>query len=238
MARDFWVNGETLVKVRFGGHISGDIAVSTIAPDGTPEIRTAPELGLTQDPVTITPNYYHKDLFVDDFGPNVPSDVMYNLVDVNLSMNLVHYDHRVLGYCLAESMGGTGVADRIAFEGFSPLAPANMISGLGFSVGAGALMGKGKVLWASGNHLVSVSLRSPQGGVPYRFRACYLTQPPVVIPLGTERSIVQLNWRAIPYRAILGSGTPGGVLSSSGLLTGAIPEWLSTNVPIWDYVED
>ena len=100
------------------------------------------------------------------------------LADVHIRMSLVHFDKDVLSACISESMAGGDEGDL---------------------AGAGTPMGGGAGLGADGNHYISVNLLSPVLDNPWRFLACYLSEQPVQYPLGTERSLVALNWRCIPY---------------------------------------
>lgn len=184
MTRDFRINGETMIKVKGGQHMSGR-AIANLA-----------ELGLTTGPVVITPTFMHYDKRVDDFGPDVPADVLWNLADVRIRATLIHYDADVLDTCIKESMGG-------GLPGF--------FNEAGLCGPAGTPLGKGKALFASGNNLISVNLLSPQLNNPWRFPACYLTGPPIELPLGTQASAVLINWRAIPYKPLVSGG-----ISSSG----------------------
>ena len=52
---------------------------------------------------------------------------------------------------------------------------------------------------AAGNRYISLNIFSPSEGKHWRFYHTYLTGPPVVFPMGTRKSIVACNWRAIPY---------------------------------------
>ncbi len=99
MARSYYINGQCLVKVR--GR-TGNL-------DPANNNGNLAELGLTDNAgkVTITPNYRHADYKYDDFGPEIPPDVMWLLTDVTITMTLVHFDYDVLTSCLGESAGGT-----------------------------------------------------------------------------------------------------------------------------------
>lgn len=165
MARDIFINGETLVSVK--GNVNTTISALT-------------QLGLT-DPsgvVTITFNNYHDDILVDTFGPNTPMDEQIFLTDANITMTLVQFDEAVLEVCQTEAMGGVG---------FGTLGHA------------GTRLGGGNVRFAANNHYIGLNLSSPIAGKPYRFYFAYLAGTPIRWPLGTKRSLVELNWRAIAY---------------------------------------
>lgn len=173
MARSFFVNGETLVQVK--GRVDSPIASIT-------------QLGLADAPIRITLDYRHKDAQVDAWGGEVPPDTQFMLAEARISMTLIHFDFAVLQTCLQLSMAG---------------APAE-----GQMARAGQFMGNGQAQFAAavqptgllaGNNYISLNLSSPVQGIPWRFFFSYLSSPPMEFPLGTEKSVVALNWRAIPY---------------------------------------
>lgn len=204
MTRDFCINGETLVKVKFGAHVSGV------------KLR---ELGLAAEEVRVIPKFYHSDIRVDDFGPNVPPEVLWMLAEVRISMTLINYDPNVLDVCISESMGGV-----------SPLRDAGTLAP------AGTLMGGGGLIFGSGYHFISLNLLSPQLGNPWRFRASYLADLPVQIPLGTKTTLADCQWRAIPYQPLITKGT---ALTTSGAVTvTTINEIISSGAILWDRFPD
>lgn len=139
------------------------------------------ELGLTTDQIRVTPVFRTRDIDVNAWG-DVPPEIQFKLAEVRISMTLVHFDYDVLNACLTESMAG---------------APA-----LGQLPMAGARMGNNKARFGAnpnGNHYIGLNLTSPVGGRPWCFLYSMLTNPPVDIPLGTDRTAVVCNWRAIPY---------------------------------------
>jgi hypothetical protein len=64
---------------------------------------------------------------------------------------------------------------------------------------AEARMGNNAARFAAGNNYIGLNISNPVGGIPYRFFYTYLAEPPFEHPMGTEKSIFSLNWRAIPY---------------------------------------
>lgn len=167
MARQFVINGETLVSVWILDPTVNDPTTYVMA-----------ELGLAEKNVTIIPKYYHKDINVDDFGPNVPADVLAMIAECQIGMTLVNFDTEVLNKCLSESIGG-GTA--------------------GTMPGAGIPMGATKPLYTKGNHYIGLYLQSPILEQPWYFPATYMPNPPMEFPIGTEKTLVKLTWRAIPY---------------------------------------
>lgn len=186
MAREYMVFGECMVKVR--------------GPAGS-IIEEITELGLASESIRLTPRYNHLDILTDDFGPNVPVEVLSHLADANLQMTLVHYDPQILDYCMYLAMGGRG-----------PISSTNDWDG---SLSPAAVpLGLGAPLHDEINNYVSVYLvpASYTTTVPYRFPACYLDAKPLEIPFGTERTLVKLNWRVIPYQEF----TTGEITSEQG----------------------
>lgn len=164
MARDFSINGESLVQVK-------GAAGTTIA--------NLAELGLAEGPISVTLDLRHKDILLDAWGGEIPADVQVMLGAANIAMGLIHMDLAVLDECLRLSFGG----------------PATM----GQVSRAGTRLGANTARLAAGWKYVSLNISSPIAGRPWRFYNAYLTGPPLVYPLGTEKSVAVLNWRAIPY---------------------------------------
>lgn len=135
--------------------------------------------GLSDMPIRVSLNSRHMDVNVDAFGGEVPFEIQYKLTDVNINMTLMHIDRDVLDVLIMESMGGAAA--------------------IGTLTGAGSRLGNNVARFAANWHYVSLNISSPVGGKPWRFYNAYLTGQPMEIPLGTERSIFILNFRAIPY---------------------------------------
>lgn len=175
MSRAYTVFGEFLLYVS-GGRVGGK-----------------EELGLSADPFQLLPNYAHRDINSDGLGA-IPVEVMWNMTDAMLRVTLVHYDVDILNKCLCCAQGGGNFDET----------PGDVDSLDGTMAQNGRLLGNNRGLGTAANMLNTVYL-SPTGdssNQPYRFRACYLNARPLVIPLGTERSLVQLCWRVIPYQSI------------------------------------
>ncbi len=93
MARDFFINGESLVLVKG----SAGSAIANLS-----------ELGLAEGPIRVTFDYRHRDMQVDAWGREIPVDVQWMLGAATITMNLIHFDRAVLEACQGESMGGAG----------------------------------------------------------------------------------------------------------------------------------
>lgn len=167
------------------------------------------QLGLTAEPVRIVPVYSHRDIYTDGFGPNVPVDTLWNLGECLLYMTLVNFNVVTLGTCMRAAMGGGNLDlnDDTNLQGF--MGPT------------GRPLGFGRPIGAANNNYTTIHLY-PTGDspyYPYRFLACYLNSQPLEIPLGTERSLVRVCFRVIPYQPLtLEDGTtPQEVSNVSGL---------------------
>lgn len=196
MPRDFVINGETMVNVQGFLSVSGGFGSF--------------ELGLTSESVRVSPRFIHRDVHIDDFGPDIPVEVINMLADVHIRMILVHYDPQVLTACVGESLGGSLIDGRM--------------------IPAGTPMGGGFPLGAFGNHYIELTLTSPFLS-PWRFPAAYLTSQPLEIPLGTERSLVQLDWRAIPYT--IPNFSSGPMAGPVGITFFSGSEIISSGVALW-----
>ncbi len=228
MVRDYVIEGEVLVKVKGGAQWSGI------------DLGSPTELGLSTDQIIIKPNFKHKDVNIADFGPDIPADILWNLADVTITMNLIHYDRSVLERCMIEAMGGG--------RAIVPLLPLGTFAYYaGTMAPAGTPLGRGLPLFASGNHFISLNLICAQSQYNWRFPSSYLSRNPVEIPLGTQASIVKVEWRAIPYSpltyqsGILVNGVvivaPDPVLP--GEVVGRVPiEQRSSGVILFDHFTD
>lgn len=176
MARDWFPNSETMVYVQG--------AVGT-------DIEDVSELGLTDGPVRIKFLTKHKEIFVDDYGPDVPAELLGMASEARISMDLVHFDFLVLAECIKASYGGPPNED-------------GTMTGVGWPIGCGLPYSPEDPVDARFvNRYVRLSIATlvppGRGRLPWTFYSCVLTGEPVEIPLGVERSIFRVNWRAIPY---------------------------------------
>lgn len=191
MPRDFVISGEALVTVFGGGAL--------VDTDGN---QTLQELGLAAEGIRVVPKYAHKEIHHDAFGPDIPGDIMTQLAEVSIYMTLIHYDTDILDFCMANATGGIH-NDRPVFPEAGVLAPS------------GTLLGRGVPLTDPKNLLIRVGLQSPILLEPWRFLACYIDTQPLEIPLGTEKTLVKLRWRCIPYVPVMQPGSEEQVLAWS-----------------------
>lgn len=180
MARDFYIAGECMVRVRFGKHvvIYGGVGSNPISGS-----QTIFDLGLTESQVRFNLRYNHEDVHVNDYD-KIPADVMWMMGEGTVSMNLIHFDRKVLDAVMQESMGG--------FVG--------QLAAGGACWPAGVPLGNGLATQTSGNHFMELQLITQQNPTdPWIFPTAYLAGTPVEWPLGTEKSVVQCSWRTIPF---------------------------------------
>ena len=144
-------------------------------------IAALSELGLAQDAIDVTFELRHKDLKVDAWG-EAPPDVQMMLATATITMNLIHYYQDVLAACIREACGGASA------EGTMPR--------------AGLLMGGNAVRFDPLNHYIGLNILSPVEALPWRFFTAYLSGNAMRVPIGTERKVIPLTWRAIPYGGV------------------------------------
>lgn len=161
-------------------YINGETMVYVKGMAGS-AIANRQELGLADDQITMTFRPVHDDVIVNAHGNSIGTDVQTFLEDALITMTLVNFDFAILRECQRLSKGAPNEVGQVAR--------------------AGTLLGKGLPRFAAGNCFIGLNLASPVGQLPYRFYYAFLTNPASAIPMGTKRSIVTLNWRAIPYLA-------------------------------------
>lgn len=158
-------------------YINGESLVYVKGAAGT-NIASLSELALSDNPITVTVIPKHKDIIVDAWG-EAPPEVQFKLAEVIVNIPMIHFDATVFEECVRLAMGGATNPGQMAR--------------------AGTLMGGGVTRFAAGNKYISLNIVSPQASRPWRFLSAYLTQPIGQWPLGTEKSVVQTQWRVIPY---------------------------------------
>ena len=206
MARDFFINGESMVSVRGAAGTS---------------IATVQQLGLADSPIVVTLDGRYLDVIVNAWGTDLPAEVQYMLSSANISMTLVHVDRSILDVCLQESMGG--IAAGGTTDGGGVTTPGQVSR-------AGARLGNNAARFAATNHYISLGIQSPVASKPWTFYYTYLTGPPMEHPLGVERSIIRVNFRAIAFtndpwgggtaqpNTVAGTGAKGAKLWEHSLL--------------------
>jgi hypothetical protein len=167
-------------------------------------IGTLTGLGMTSDGFRITVDYRHMHIKLDAYG-DAPPEIQAFGAFAYVGMTLVHYDQAVLMSCVTEAFGS------------SP--------GEGMLGHAGTLMGNNLPRFTgggiAGNHYIGLNLISATGNAPWRFLYSVLSDQPMQLPLGTEKSMVDLRWTVIPYSVDPWNNGFG-----------------SYGVPLWDHTAD
>ncbi len=180
MARDFQVTGECMVSV--------------LLPQPSASVGFQ-QLGLAQDPCSVTFQIGHKDLKVDAWQ-GAPPEIQIMLGTATISFNLIHFDKTILDelhrFSEGYAAGGAGNVRR-----------------------AGYRMGGNVGLYLSGNNFCGLYLSAPVNGQMVHFPATHLVAPPYEYSLGTDSQVVRVQFRGIPYTA------SGAVLDPWGGGTGA-----------------
>jgi hypothetical protein len=101
MARDFYINGESMVYVKSN--------LTSLIPSIT-------ELGLSDTSIRVRPQFRHRPIKVDAWG-DAPPEVQMMLATMEVSISLVHFDSAVLDECLRLSLGGAATAGALPRAG-------------------------------------------------------------------------------------------------------------------------
>lgn len=169
MARDFYIPGQSLVLVK--GNVNSSIAALS-------------QLGLASDQIRVSFELRQLEIAVNAFGNldagGVPAEIQNMLAACTISMNLVHVDAAVLQAAFNESLGAGAVT-------------------FGTMPRTGARLGNNSARFTANNHYVGLNIACPVGPQNFRFLYSYMTGSPIEIPLGTERSEIAVQFRAIPY---------------------------------------
>lgn len=149
------------------------------APNG-PGLAGGAQLGLSSEPIEVRLTIHSEPLIVDAYGKNNPVDEQVFGGEATMIMSLIHFDPVILAECV-----------RLSFSG----ATAEGLLGT-----AGQRRGGAISLGSAGNNLMCLSITSPVGNfLPYTFHAAYLKEEPYRYPIGAEKSVVVLIWKALAY---------------------------------------
>lgn len=190
-------------------YINGESMVQTLFPAGS-TISGISQLGLTVDAIEVVLQVHSEPILVDAYGKGNPIDEQVFGGEATIMMNLVDFNPTALAECVRLSFPVFGGAGTTA-EG--ALGRAGARRGGGAATAAGA-----------GSSYIGLNITSPVAGLPYNFPAAYLRDEPYRFPLGTERSIVRLTWRALAYQLDPwggGTGSLGAILYNRTALVGA-----------------
>lgn len=181
MARDFYINGESMVYVK--GRSSGPLA-------------TLQELGLSVGPIRVVENIYHEPLNVDAWGRGT-ADVQTMLADATISMTLVHFDPTILRACIAESKAGafTGSPGRAGIRlggGGARFGATNFLIGLNIASPQAGLPWRFYFCYLSGPPY-EWPLATQRSQVSVNWRAIPYTQDPWGAGTGAASSLIYDN---------------------------------------------
>lgn len=196
MSRTFLINGESIVYTTFGESVESIQEATPTSPGGQTY-----ELGLAEGPIRVIFSPQYQEVYTDNIGPKVPVDLLTQNVAVFISMVLVHYDPFVLDACIQEGLGGQAAGILTT--------PAGLYNNLLTVQNAGIQIGGGFPVGTPFNHYIGLAITSNAFGKPYYFPATYLTGNPLVIPLGTEKSLADVQFRSIPYNFPAAKASPG-----------------------------
>lgn len=137
------------------------------------------DFALTESPMTMTFKFVHSDITMDAAGGVIPVEIQANMTEVIISASLIHTDVAVLQELMRLTMGGGNA--------------------FGQTGRAGTLMGGGVARFQPGYKFVGLNLTSPVLNLPWRFLHSYLMSPLGAWPLGTQKSVIPVTFRAIAY---------------------------------------
>lgn len=158
--------------------------------DPTGTTLNTKELGLAAGQILLNPQFSYRDIRADDFG-SMPPETFWMGGICFISFTLVDFDPDVYSDLIQSAMGDGAVA-----------------LNAGQMMGAGLPMGGNTEDGDAGNNYIGLIIHCenpPPSSDPfaftddYTFPSCHLTAPPFSIPLGAERSLIQMAWRSIPY---------------------------------------
>lgn len=222
MAADFQILGGAVIAIRGGAHLSG---MQGATPLFSGNATTPTILGLTdKSPIHISPVFRTSELHVDDYGNQVPIDIVRKLAEVRITFNLIHFDRQVLNVCISEALGGQSIPNADLFAG--PIVSEGMFAP------AGQSLGRNRPLYASGCHFIQLRFETYENtALNWRFFSAYLDTAPLAIPIGTNAQMIQTSWRCIPYQVHSGYFTQ----STGEDEVTVYPEILSSGFVLWDH---
>lgn len=177
MARQFIVQGETLVQVK--GHANSSISSLT-------------NLGVSDSPIVVTLTGKHDDIITDPTGSMVPCDIQTFVGEASIVFTMIHYDRAVLDTLYALSVGGTapgtmGRAGQIMGNGLARLASGWLFVGMNLT---GPVAGSG---WNFKACYLADSYSMPLGTERSATRATFRAIPYVADPASGSALAVLWN---------------------------------------------
>lgn len=190
-------------------------AMITVKGRSNSAIGTLQQLALPADPIHVVYEPHYKDINVDAWGAGeVPIDEQWMLASATVTMNVIDVDPTVLAACWLEANAGGDLTNQGSFAA------------------AGTRMGNRTARFSPTNHYIGLNIAAPINGLPHRFLFSRLTAQND-LPLGVEKSIIQLVWRVIPYAIDAWGGDGlGGAFNGTVAGTGA------QGYILWDYTPD
>lgn len=167
-------------------YINGESMI-TIGPMGS--LTPLVQLGLTEDRVEVSLRVHSEPLYVDAFGKLNPANEQVFGGEAIITMHLIHFDPVQLAVCAKSAFNGPK-------EGYLGRA--------------------GLTRDATGGGFISLGIASPIAGLPFIFPTAYLRDDPYRMPLGNEKTVATLIWRALAYP--IGGDPWGGGTGSLGAI--------------------
>lgn len=170
--------------------INGESMVSIFGPQGS-AISAGSQLGLTTNAIAVALHIVSKPLIVDAYGQDNPVDEQVFGGAATITMDLIHFNPAALAECV-----------RLSF----PSASTEGLEGR-----AGTRRGGAIATGSAGNNFITLNIASPVQGLYWSFPTVYLKDDPYHFPLGTEKSVVRLIWRALAYSTDPWNGGTGSM---------------------------
>jgi hypothetical protein len=167
MARDYFINGESLVKVK--GNLNTTIATLT-------------ELGLADGPIRVSPELHHRGIQVDAAGGEVPPEEQYFCARARVSMTLVHFDRDAIDACIRESNGGAGTVGTLSRAGTRMGGGGARFSANWHYVGVNILSPVGNKPWRFLHCRIDGSIDTPLGTEKSTFTINWIATPYTIDP--------------------------------------------------------
>lgn len=169
-------------------YIAGDVMVKIVVPSG---LSTGDELGLSEEPIRISPTFHYLPIHCDAYGGVVPVEKLWMLGQSNIDMTLVHYNSVLWQYLVKLGMAGG-------------LAPGDAQMGA-----AGTPMGGNAAVGDNACNYFKLIIEASEVN-SYIFPYCHLAEQPTTLPLGSAFSRTHLSVTSFPY------ATVDGAVSSEG----------------------
>lgn len=180
MSRKFYINGESMVRVKLPQSSS---------------LNGWNDLGLAEDRIEVGLMIHSEALYVDSYGKRNPIDEQVFGGEAVITMRLIHFDPVVLQECVRLTFPAWGTAG----------SPTEGQLGR-----AGTTRGQGAAIGSSSNSYITLNISSPVAVLPYNFPTVYLRDDPYTFPVGAEKTVAILKWKALAY-----STDPWGVSNGS-----------------------